>query len=351
MKKIQNTKYFSKKIGEISKGCKQCVKGEKLVLFVTGLCPRKCWYCPLSDKKMFKDVTYANEWPTNSTNEVIKEAELTEAKGAGITGGDPLITPERSIRYIRELKKRFGKEFHIHLYTSFELATHENLEKLYDSGLDEIRFHPNIEDKKMWNNIENSRKFGWDIGAEIPAIPGKEKETRGLINFLDGKIKFLNINELEITETNNISFRKRGLKTKSELSQGIEGSNKMANELLEYCVEKSFNVHFCTAKLKDKVQLRNRITRRARNILTEYDELTPEGLLVRPVVYGNIKQLKNFAINNNFPHFLDSINERIIIEPRCLKKNLQLIKKEGFKPAIVEEYPTWDATKITVDYL
>ncbi len=351
MRKIQNTKNFSKKIGNVAKGCRQCVRGEKLVLFVTGLCPRKCWYCPLSDKKMFKDVTYANEWPTNSMEDIIEEAKLTEAKGAGITGGDPLITIERSVKYIKGLKSRFGSGFHIHLYTSFELATHENLKKLYDAGLDEIRFHPDIEDTKLWGNIENASVFSWKIGVEIPLIPGKNEKTIELIDFLDGKIDFLNLNELETTETNNELFLEKGLRTKDEVSQAIKGSAEMAEKLLDYCVSKSFNVHFCTAKLKDRVQLKNRIKKRVRNVCTNYDEITTDGMLIRPVVYGEFKKLKEFAKKKKYPHIIDERNGRIIIEPKCLKENLEVIKKEGFRPAIVEEYPTWDATKVMVDYL
>ncbi|MFW6014010.1 MAG: radical SAM protein [Nanoarchaeota archaeon] len=351
MRHIQNTKHYSIRIGRISKGCRQCIKGEKLVLFVTGLCPRKCWYCPLSDKKMFKDVTYANEWPTNSIKTIIKEAELTEAKGAGITGGDPLCTLKRTESYIHSLKKRFGKKFHIHLYTSLELATIENLQRLNKSGLDEIRFHPDIEKINHWNKIKNASLFDWDIGVEIPVIPKKEKQTKELIDYFSGFIDFLNLNELETTETNNPDFMKKGLRTKDQISQAIVGSEKVGTKLLEYCINKPFNVHFCTAKLKDKAQLKNRIKRRAKNVCTEYDEITNEGLLIRPVVYGNMRRLKKFADENNLFYIPDNKNKRIIIEPYCLKDNIELIKREGFKPAIVEEYPTWDSTKIMVEYL
>ena len=123
--KLSKTPYFSYKIGELPTGCKFCVKGEKLVLFITGICNRNCFYCPLSEQKKNKDVVYANEWETkpNQFDVIIKEAKLTNAKGAGITGGDPLLVCERTCSTIKKLKKAFGKKFHIHLYTSLNNVT------------------------------------------------------------------------------------------------------------------------------------------------------------------------------------------------------------------------------------
>ncbi|MBW2971827.1 4Fe-4S cluster-binding domain-containing protein, partial [Candidatus Woesearchaeota archaeon] len=129
-RKIESTAFFSKKIGTLTTGCQHCVRGEKLVLFVTGLCPRHCSYCPISDLKHQHDVTYANEWPTADIKDIIEEATLTDAKGAGFTGGDPLVKLARTAAFIKALKRRFGKKFHIHLYTSFDLATPERLKKL-----------------------------------------------------------------------------------------------------------------------------------------------------------------------------------------------------------------------------
>ena len=116
--KMEKTKYHSWKIGKLAKGCRQCLQGKKTVLFITGICPRHCDYCPLSEKKFMKDEIYANEWPIDKVEELIKEAELCGSEGAGITGGDPLCRLARTCDFIKRLKKKFGKKFHLHLYTS-----------------------------------------------------------------------------------------------------------------------------------------------------------------------------------------------------------------------------------------
>ena len=125
----------------LSEGCRLCQEGAKMVLFVTGLCPKSCFYCPLSDERRGKDLVFANERSIKNDEDLLKEAELMNALGTGITGGEPLLKIERVLHYIRILKASFGKEHHIHLYTSLA-PDRQVLEKLADAGLDEIRLHP-----------------------------------------------------------------------------------------------------------------------------------------------------------------------------------------------------------------
>src|SRR3989338_71013 len=147
---MQKTSYYSFKSGNLAKGCELCVKGQKLVFFITGLCRQNCFFCPVSEKKSQKDAIYANEWKIKSPKDLMEEARLTRAKGAGITGGDPLTKLNKTIYYIKLLKK------------------------LYAAGLDEIRFHPNISNKKEWNKILLAKKYRWKAGIEIPVIPKME---------------------------------------------------------------------------------------------------------------------------------------------------------------------------------
>ncbi len=306
MKKITDTKYYSKTLGSLPKGCKLCVRGEKLVLFITGGCARDCFYCPLSDEKKGRDVVYANEWNVGYSggplteeqlSTIVKEAHLCDSKGAGVTGGDPLKVMDRTVEAIRRLKKEFGEEFHIHLYTTPEEVTEEKLQRLYDAGLDEIRFHPKIWDSKHWKRIEAAQKYDWSIGAEIPAIPGYEKDTLKLIDYLNGKVSFLNINELELADTRSNRLLSMGYHQKDELSYGVAGSGELAEALMKHVIDKGYSmrVHYCTCKLKDAVQLASRIKRRAKNVAYGFDKITSEGLLIRGVVY--LKETKPWLLN------------------------------------------------------
>ncbi|MDD5132967.1 MAG: radical SAM protein [Candidatus Nanoarchaeia archaeon] len=355
MSNIIPTKNYSWKIGRLADGCELCVKGLKSVLFVTGICTRNCVFCPISDKKKKKDVTYINERPVLQDSDIIEEVKLCSSKGVGITGGDPLLKLERTIHYIEILKKEFGKEFHIHLYTSLDHVNETILKQLYDSGLDEIRLHPELF-KGLDKNLERINlvlKFDWDVGIEIPVIPGKEKETKKLIDFIDGKVKFLNLNELEYTE----DLTEFGFLCKEYGSYAIYGSEEMAMELLNYCSEKNLNVHYCPVRLKDGVQLKNRIINRANNIKKWYDKITEDGMLVRGAIYldkeNKIKDLEKLKeIQKRYKDLeLDENKHRLLTSVKNIQKLKNKLLKENLCPAIVEEYPTYDFLEVEVDFL
>ena len=80
-----------------AEGCIQCQQGRKLVLFVTGKCHWGCDYCPLSENRRESPDMFANERRCSTWEEVIEEAHAMKATGTGITGGDPMLDPERSV--------------------------------------------------------------------------------------------------------------------------------------------------------------------------------------------------------------------------------------------------------------
>lgn len=305
-------------------------------------------------KNTKKDVVYADEWPIKNKKEIIKEANLIGAKGAGFTGGDPLERIDRTVKYIKLLKKTFGKKFHIHLYTSLDLVDDKKLKKLHLAGLDEIRVHPDIYNPDLWKKMDLVCKYNWDIGVEIPAIPNAKKQTEKLIEFFKDKIDFLNINELEIADS---KFQRLGtFVPKDRISYGVKGSEKLAKYLLKKYENKIRNIHYCTTTLKNKVQLGTRIKRRAGNVRKKYDYVTKEGMLVRGAIYGkNPAKTKDYLTKEyKVPKKLIEIDKRknrLLTTTEVVEKLKKDLKEKGLKPAIVTEYPTWDMFPVEIDYL
>lgn len=46
---------------DLPTGCKLCLMGLKSILFITGLCNVKCFYCPVSRERIGRDVIYIND--------------------------------------------------------------------------------------------------------------------------------------------------------------------------------------------------------------------------------------------------------------------------------------------------
>ncbi|MBT7902367.1 radical SAM protein [Candidatus Woesearchaeota archaeon] len=382
---IKLTKYHSKNIGKLPKGCRQCVRGEKTVLFITGLCSKRCFFCPISDKKKNKDVIYANEKPIKLFSELAEEIMLCDSKGVGITGGDPLVKLSRTVEWISLLKKEFGSKFHVHLYTPLVLVSEDSLKKLCLAGLDEIRFHPDLDNDIFWEQIIIAKKFDWKVGVEIPAIPGKLAATKKLVKFISDKIDFLNINELELSDTNASKLTAQGFSAKDNISYGVKGSESDAVKLLNYCLklnlESQLDVHYCTTTLKDKVQLAKRIKKRANNIKKEYDYVDSDGTLIRGAIY--LAELKPAV---HYLHKLESLStlkkqellKKLVEMRKFLMKKYKIpfslievdtekirilttltvveelsfpLKEKELMPAIVQEYPTWDAMQLDVQFL
>ncbi len=268
--------------GKPPKGCELCAIGAKVVIFITGECLSSCYYCPIS-KERRRDIQFVDEQPFSTIEELVKEANMIDALGAGITGGEPLLKLKQVTTIISELKSIFSENFHIHLYTGKAL-TYQELKTLHSSGLDEIRFHPTTLNllNEMKNSITQASKLDWDVGIEIPVIPNQDRKLNDIIIFAEETgLKFVNLNEFEFTETNFSVLQKMGFNPKNEFSSAVEGSRECAHKIIKQNKEKNITLHFCSSSFKDKIQLKNRFIRRAQNFARGYDEITEEGLIVR----------------------------------------------------------------------
>ncbi|MGB9814381.1 MAG: radical SAM protein [Thermoplasmata archaeon] len=337
---------------DLPEGCKLCREGAKLVLFVTGLCNFRCFYCPLSNGKKNRDVTYADEMPVLREENIIEEARLIDAKGTGITGGDPLKRIERTIKYIKILKEEFGDRHHIHLYTAS--GKRDEIYSLSNAGLDEIRFHVPV---RLWNSLKSSdyankirysRESGMKVGIEVPVLPDKGKELLNMIRAAeDIGVDFINLNELEFSETNYESLRLHGYRTKSYISSAVKGSETLARNII---LENDFSitVHYCSASFKDAVQLRRRLLRRAKNVARDYEIITKDGTLIKGIIEGrDLKYVYEKIINSlDIPSnlvYYDKYRNRIEIAPWILDDIKNEIDGNKY---MVEEYPTWDRTEV-----
>lgn len=341
-----------------------------MVLLVTGKCSRRCFYCPLSDEKKGQDLIYANEKLVIKDNDILEEAKLINALGTGITGGDPMAVPERTIKYIKLLKSEFGPNHHIHLYTAavFDKKYIKQLEK---AGLDEIRFHPPVSSwgkrlTKFEDLIIEALNCGMDVGIEIPVPPDLKTAIIKLAASLEALgVNFFNLNELEYSATNFEALNRRGYTVKNDISSAVKGSETTANAIIQELSNEKFKMalHYCSSSYKDAIQLRNRIMRRAKNIAKKYHIITEDGTLLKGVIELSTHDtltdsaiLKKLHILKNYlsrefevPNSLMGIDDeklRLEIAPWVLEELAAEIDRSQFDCYITEEYPTADRLEV-----
>ncbi len=328
-----------------------------MVLFVTGICRFHCFYCPVSPARNQLDGTYANERRVTSDADVLDEARAIGAAGTGITGGDPLGVMDRVEHYVRLLKSEFGAEHNIHLYT--HEPNPEKLRRLATAGLDEFRLHiPHY----LWGPLgrsggayrsvlEAAPSWGIRRGVEIPVLPEKEAELRRLLLTLEEiGVDFVNLNELEFSETNEDALHARGYRVDPRNGWGVRGSRSVAERVVRE-MRLSVPVHYCSSRFKDSVQLRQRLLRRAERTAPSFAHRTPDGTIVLGIVESDGRgsfarwgaRAAARAGVGPADYRLDPGRRRLELDPSTLRRVAGRLPWPAFE---IEVYPTDDALEV-----
>lgn len=256
----------------ISSACEACRKGENSQTFYLSLqCHRKCYYCfnPNQEDYMY----FANK-----KRDCLSELDSLARSGRklafiALTGGEPLLHKEDTIKFFARAKERFPKA-HTRLYTSGDLLEPKTLEDLKNAELDEIRFSIKLEDgdklrKKVLDNIILSKDYIPNPVVEMPVIPGTLKEMKDLLRELD-RIGIAGINLLEFCfPYNNVQeFKRRGMQIKNPPFKvlynywyagglPVAGSEKECLALLEYALDEKLKIgiHYCSLENKHTGQV------------------------------------------------------------------------------------------------
>ena len=331
MKQIEAGSYYS----YLTEGCRLCGKGAKLVLFITGICPNTCFYCPISEERIGKDVIFANEREVKNFRDFEEELNLMDAEGIAVTGGEPLLKLDRVLDYLKSSHK-LG--LHSHLYTS--LPAKENVIEKLSKYLDEIRFHPpELNNVKSYEEaLKTSKKLGIESGFEIPAI----KYVEDIVEVLNRNDAFLNLNQLECSPTNYDALIVRNFEVKDYYVD-------CENVVRKYEGVKKF--HYCSAKFKDSVQFRRRLIRMAKKLAKSVGihEVTDDGTVVCGFIESSKEKMdcvKKLLMKMGIK-FLE-VEDGIEISLSAIERLGEYLKAEGLSVSVIERYPTSNRIVIEV---
>lgn len=346
------TKFDSYCINDVAEGCKYCLKGEKLVLFMGGKCSRNCWYCSLSNSRKKANKIFANERPVRRIKDIFREIKESNSRGIGITGGDPMVYFKKLLKILKKTRKRFPENFHIHIYLPLGLVTLRKIKNL-SPYINEFRFHPSFlinPDKALQNEEKNmiqeiSKEIGKNkVGLELPLIPDKEKEIISFVYSVKEHISFLNLNEFEISETNfDIVTKKYKI---NEDTYTISSSKRLGLKLLNHFKKDKLKIHLCTAKTKEAYQYINRLKRHR---ILPFGHKTRDGNVIYFSVYHkNIKKVSKQIKEITENYYIDNPKKRIIIN---MKNVREVYNKTGLKIARVLEPPTYNSEYMEFSYI
>jgi pyruvate formate-lyase activating enzyme-like uncharacterized protein len=237
----------------LSPGCRICAEGGWSCLFINGRCNLRCFYCPTSQEEIGLPTTNTVEFRTPA--DYVAYLERFGFTGASISGGEPLLTFQRSLAFVAAIKKRFGAAMHVWLYTNGTLADGEKLARLRDAGLDEIRFDIGATDYRL-DNLRLAVGIIPTVTVEIPAISEDLPQLKlQMVEMAEAGVNHLNLHHLRLTPYNFEHLVSRGYRFAHGEKVTVPDSELAALELLHHALDRGGPpVNYCSFVFKNRYQ-------------------------------------------------------------------------------------------------
>jgi len=263
----------------LSPGCQTCAAGGWSCLFINGRCNASCFYCPTSQDDTGDPLT--NGIPFASAADYAEYVALFGFTGVSISGGEPLLTPERTLSYIDAVRRRLGDKVHIWMYTNGTLLTRELAGELRSAGLGEIRFD-------IGATGYNLAKLQLAVGViptvtvEIPTVPEEEGLLREkLVEMAASGVKHLNLHQLRLTPHNARHLASRPYTFMHGENVTVLESELSALRLVRYALEQGIDlpVNYCSFPYKRRFQHAAARRRGIPFVLADHEVETQAGYL------------------------------------------------------------------------
>jgi len=316
----------------LSPGCRHCSAGGWSCLFVNGRCNGHCFYCPTAQDDDGPPVT--NGLAFTSPEEYADYVATLGFSGVSISGGEPLLTAELTLAYLRAVRRRCGDKVHLWLYTNGTLLTAALCGRLRDAGLDEIRFDLGA----VRYNLKKLR-LAVDciptVTVEIPAVPEDEQLLRlKMVEMAAAGVKHLNLHQMRLTPYNFGPLMERGYTFLHGEKITSLDSELCALRSVRYGLEQGIPlpVNYCSFTYKRRFQLAASRRRAALTICTAEETVTEPGYLrtltASGVRYSETALLQNPSYRTPFDKIVLASGRALYLERRPVSPQLDLSAPE-----------------------
>lgn len=280
---------------KLSPGCRLCVEGVWSCLFVNGRCNCDCFYCPTDQQTLGLPTTNAVEFRTPA--DYVAYLERFGFRGVSLSGGEPLLTPGRTLGFLRAVKQHFGDRVHLWLYTNGTLLTRELVRELAAAGLDEIRFDIGATGYQL-------KQAALAVGViphltvEIPAIPEERVLLQGKLDEMQQLgVNHLNLHQLRLTPYNFPKLATRGYTFVHGEKVTVLESELTALELIGYGLDQGIElpINYCSFVYKNRFQKEAARRRNAALVRKPTEDLTANGHLRALALLGSAELLARQA--------------------------------------------------------
>ncbi len=274
--RFKQTKPYHKRL---SKGCQLCGEGRWSCLFITNKCNANCFYCPAPQ---LKDETPATQSLTFETAESYADyINLLGFKGVSFSGGEPLLFFERTLHYLKTVRKMCSPDLYIWMYTNGILASKEKFRLLAEAGLDEIRFDIGATGYRL-DKVKMAKGIIPNITIEIPAVPEKKEKLKQLLpEMAEAGVTNLNLHQLRLTKHNAPELLKKNYTFIAAEQPVALGSELAALEIINHARTNNFEtgINYCSFYFKNRYQPAGFRRILAEAIATPSQAITQKGYL------------------------------------------------------------------------
>lgn len=270
----------------LSPGCRLCGEGRWSCLFINGICNANCFYCPSEQKDNGPPVTSTVEF--DRPRDYAEYVSRFDIQGVGFSGGEPLMTFDRVVDYLKALTESVFHPLHTWMYTNGLLVTADKLKTLRDSGLKEIRFDLSATGYAL-DSLEKAVGIIPVVTVEIPAIPEDLEKTRPLVRDLYAAgVNFLNLHQIRCTPFNRPKLVRRGYTFLHGPGVTVLETELTAIELIRYSLENNIAlpINYCSFTFRNQFQKAGGRKRSSLAVKSPWEDTTGTGFIRNLSLHG-----------------------------------------------------------------